>query len=194
MTEQQSDSENGQAITLSGPLPGILATFLALVVIGGTVDLLMDAPDTVWSFHVGFEVAMVALSLVFAILLFRGWRRAASALGAAQTSLARSERALAVRQAERDQWRRSAEQALAGFSSAIDVQFSKWELTRAERDVALLLLKGDGHKQAAAKLGRSERTVRQHAVEVYRKAGLQGRAELAAFFLQDLMLPPGDAR
>ena len=61
--------------------------------------------------------------------------------------------------------------------------------TRAERDVALLILKGAGHKQAAAQLERSERTVRQHAVEVYRKAGLQGRAELSAFFLQDLMLP-----
>ena len=60
------------------------------------------------------------------------------------------------------------------------------KLTRAERDVALMLLKGEGHKQAAARLGRSERTVRQHAVEVYRKSGLQGRAELAAFFLQDL--------
>ena len=93
------------------------------------------------------------------------------------------------RQAERDAWRHSAESALAGFSEAINRQFDAWHLTRAERDVALLILKGAGHKQAAAHLERSERTVRQHAVEVYRKAGLQGRAELSAFFLQDLMLP-----
>jgi hypothetical protein len=33
---------------------------------------------------------------------------------------------------------------------------------------------------------RSERTVRQHAVAVYRKAGVAGRAELAAFFLSGL--------
>lgn len=52
-----------------------------------------------------------------------------------------------------------------------------------------MLLKGFGHKQVAAHLGRSERTVRQQAVDVYRKAGLQGRAELAAFFLQDVVLP-----
>jgi hypothetical protein len=31
--------------------------------------------------------------------------------------------------------------------------------------------------------------VRQHAVSVYRKSGLSGRAELAAFFLEDLLLP-----
>ena len=41
----------------------------------------------------------------------------------------------------------------------------------------------------AAVLDRSERTVRQHAVSVYRKSGLAGRAELSAFFLEDLLLP-----
>ena len=34
----------------------------------------------------------------------------------------------------------------------------------------------------------SERTVRQRAKDVYRKAGLSGRAELSAFFLEDLLL------
>ena len=53
----------------------------------------------------------------------------------------------------------------------------------------MLLLKGLGHKEAASVLDRSERTVRQHAVSVYRKSGLSGRAELAAFFLEDLLLP-----
>jgi len=48
------------------------------------------------------------------------------------------------------------------------------------------LLKGQGHKQIAAATGRSERTVRQHAVAVYQKSGLGGRAELAAFFLDSL--------
>ena len=64
-----------------------------------------------------------------------------------------------------------------------------WQLTPSEREVALLLLKGQGHKQIAAATGRSERTVRQHAVVVYQKSGLQGRAELAAFFLEDLAVP-----
>ena len=55
--------------------------------------------------------------------------------------------------------------------------------------VALLLLKGHAHKQIAAATQRSERTVRQHGVTVYEKSGLAGRAELAAFFLESLMLP-----
>jgi DNA-binding NarL/FixJ family response regulator len=64
-----------------------------------------------------------------------------------------------------------------------------WRLTSSEREVAVLLLKGHGHKQIAAATSRSERTVRQHSVAVYQKSGLQGRAELAAFFLEDLVVP-----
>jgi DNA-binding NarL/FixJ family response regulator len=55
---------------------------------------------------------------------------------------------------------------------------------------ALQLLKGQSHKEIAAATGRSERTVRQHAVAAYHKAGVAGRAELAGFFLGDLSLPP----
>lgn len=193
VTERQGlmgDEKNeGSEPVLGGPMPLVLAGFLVLVVIGGTVDLLLDRPTTWRSWHVAFEGTMVALSLSFALLLFRGWRRTARELGQANASLADSKQALALRQAERDAWRKNAEQALAGFSGAIGRQFDAWHLSRAEREVALLILKGAGHKQAAAQLGRSERTVRQQAVEVYRKAGLQSRAELAAFFLHDLMLP-----
>lgn len=175
-----------------GPLRPLLVAFLLLVVIGGIVDLSLDEPATWWSWHVVFEVGMIVASLAFATSLFVGWQRTAGRLGAARDSLAAASEALAQRQLERDQWRASAEHALQGFSRAIDRQFDLWHLTPAERAVALLLLKGEGHKQAAAALGRSERTVRQHAVEVYRKAGLQGRAELAAFFLHDLTLPERD--
>ncbi len=172
-----------------GPLPVVMATFLLMVVVGGLVDLMLDAPDTIWSLHVLFEVGMVVFSLAFAVVLFRGWRRSVVALERTRLSLEATQRLVAERQAEGEAWRKSAESALTGFSEAINRQFDAWQLTRAERDVALLILKGAGHKQAAAQLERSERTVRQHAVEVYRKAGLQGRAELSAFFLQGLMLP-----
>jgi DNA-binding NarL/FixJ family response regulator len=50
-------------------------------------------------------------------------------------------------------------------------------------------LKGRSHKEIAYISGRSERTVRQHAVSVYQKSHLGGRAELAAFFLDDVTLP-----
>ena len=134
-----------------------------------------------------FELGMVGLSLAFAVVLWRGWWRAERSLADVRHSLALTRRDLAARQAERDAWRRSAEGALAGVRQAIERQLDAWELTGAEREIALLLLKGHGHKQVAALTGRSERTVRQHAVAVYRKAGISGRAELAAFFFDGLL-------
>jgi DNA-binding NarL/FixJ family response regulator len=100
---------------------------------------------------------------------------------------------LEAHKADRDAWRASAGHALAGLGKAIDQRFDGWNLTPAEREIALLLLKGQSHKQVAFATGRSERTVRQHAVAVYQKSGLGGRAELAAFFLEDLMLPNAGA-
>ncbi len=86
-------------------------------------------------------------------------------------------------------WNQEAQYVLAGLGAAIDRQFDRWGLTPAERDVALLQLKGLRHKEIAELRQTSERTVRQQALVVYRKAGLNGRADLAAFFLEDLLLP-----
>ena len=56
-------------------------------------------------------------------------------------------------------------------------------------EIALRLLKGHRHKQIAFETGRGARTVRQHPASGYQKSGLSGRAELAAFFLDDPLLP-----
>lgn len=163
-------------------VPGILL----LVAIGGAIDLALDRPERWLSAHVIVEVALMVTSLTFSIILWQGWRRAQSRLVRTEASLARSI-------TERDAWRKSAELALASFSSAVEQRLVAWGLTPTEREVALLLLKGHGHKQIAARTSRSERTVRQHAVSVYEKSGLSGRAELAAFFLEGLFVPTAKA-
>jgi len=164
-----------------------LAVVFLAVFAGGLTDLALDRPESWLSAHVLFEFAVMALSLGLPVILWRGWIRASR-------SLSDLHRRLEARQAERDRWRESAQKALEGLGAAIDRQFQDWGLTPAEGEVALLLLKGYSHKHIAAATHRSERTVRQHAVAVYRKAGLSSRAELAAFFLEDLMLPENPAR
>jgi DNA-binding CsgD family transcriptional regulator len=164
----------------------VLATVLLIVAAGFALDLVLDAPRDWRSAHVVLELSLMAVSLAFAAYLWNGWWRASRSL--AETRRVLLERQAAF-QAERDAWRASAQASLEGLGRAIDRQFDAWRLTPTEREIALLLLKGYGHKQAAALTGRSERTVRQHAVSVYQKAGLSGRAELAAFFLEDLLLP-----
>ena len=95
--------------------------------------------------------------------------------------------------ADAQRWNQEAQEVLQGLGAAIDRQFDRWALTPAEREVALLQLKGLRHKAIAELRQTSERTVRQQALAVYRKSGLNGRNDLAAFFLEDLLLP-GDIR
>src|SRR5690349_8901833 len=168
---------------LDSHLQLILAVALGSIIVGGTVDLIMDRPTTWLSVHVVFETLMLAGALVMATTLWLGWWNSAH-------SAATLRRSLDEQSVERDAWKASAQTALEGLGRAIDAQFTTWQLTPTEREIALMLLKGYGLKEIAALTTRSERTVRQHASVVYEKAGVAGRAELAAYFLKDLMLPP----
>jgi len=56
-------------------------------------------------------------------------------------------------------------------------------LSPAQRRVLLLLLSGQAEKHIAAALGLTPGTTHQYAVEIYRKLGVKGRAELAALWL-----------
>lgn len=98
-------------------------------------------------------------------------------------------RDLEIARLQGQRWRSESRSLLNGLGQAIDVQFTRWSLTDAEREVALLLLKGLSTKEIAAVRGGSERTVREHARAIYSKAGLTGRAALSAFFLEDLLAP-----
>jgi len=98
-------------------------------------------------------------------------------------------RDIEVARSEGAQWRTDMRELLKGLSSAIDAQFERWQLTTAEREVALLLLKGLSHKEIAVLRDTSERTIRQQAQSIYGKSNLSGRAALSAFFLEDMLLP-----
>jgi DNA-binding NarL/FixJ family response regulator len=161
----------------------IATAVLLAVAVGGVVDLASDVSPS--PLHVAFELALLGASLGGIVWFWLEWARVRRALAGV--------RAIAAsQQADRDAWRARADALLRGLGEAIDAQLARWSLTPAERETALLLLKGFGHKEIAALLGKSERTVRQQAVAVYRKSGLGGRAELAAFFLEDLLLPAGE--
>lgn len=145
-------------------------------------DLVSDSRSGTAVPHIVFELSVVGLALAGAGLL---WREARSA----RREVRRLDGDLSVARAEAERWRSDAGELLQGLGAAIDGQFERWELTAAERAVGLLLLKGLSHKEVAGVRRTSERTVRQQALVLYRKSGLRGRAELAAFFLEDLLLP-----
>jgi DNA-binding CsgD family transcriptional regulator len=80
--------------------------------------------------------------------------------------------------------RRRFSKDLAGHIAA---SFSAWGLTQAETEVAWLLLKGFQFSEVAEMRNVKEKTVRHQATQIYAKAGVKGRSELSASFLEDML-------
>ena len=123
-----------------------------------------------------------------AVLLRRLWQLRQQGIDARADAAALG-RELELSRAESERWRKEASDLVAGLGALIDEQLGRWGLTAAEKEVALLLLKGLSHKEVASARAVSEATARQQAAAVYRKAGVAGRHDLAAFFLEDLLAP-----
>lgn len=160
----------------------VVAAVLAIVTVTIGADLLHDSGQGVAWWHVLAEgLAGLVAALGFLYLLsdtFLVRRRLAAEVATT----------MALR-AEAERWRGDARRHVEGLSIAIDRQLGRWKLTAAEKEVAFLLLKGFGFKEIGAFRNTSERTARAQSTSIYAKAGLSGRTELAAFFLEDLMAP-----
>jgi DNA-binding CsgD family transcriptional regulator len=167
-------------------IPGTL--FAAIAVLIG-VDVVGDRASGASGLHLGAETAVFLLALAGLAWLWGqvvlSWHRERQL----QHRLADARADVGRLQADAARWRGEAQALLQGLGAAIDRQFAQWGLSAAEREVGLLLLKGLALKDIAEARGTSERTVRQQALTLYRKAGVAGRAELSAFFLEDLLLP-----
>lgn len=175
--DESETSERG-ALLRAG-LFGVIA-----VLIGA--DVLTDYGEGASLVHVGLELCILIAATLGAglgVRRYREVRRQLSRLGADLSEV----------RGRAEQWRREHETLLRGLGAAIEAQFGDWGLSAAEAEIGMLLLKGLSLKEIAALRETSERTVREQARAVYRKAGLAGRAELSAFFLEDLLVARGDA-
>lgn len=147
--------------------PNALATLLfAVVAVLVGADLASDAGSGAGGLHLGAEALGTLLAGVGAFVFLR--------------------RLLSERR-ESERWRVKAEELLAQAGGTVQEQFAAWGLSGAEAEVALLLLKGLALKEVAAVRNTSERTAREQARAVYKKAKVAGRAELSAWFIEDLL-------
>lgn len=161
-----------------------LAFILVVIVIVVGADLLNDSAEGVkWS-HLLLEL-IIALGAAtgFMVLMRDSFRKS--------HQLFQSKEAILQRDIELARWKVESQKYIQGLSSAIDAQLARWSLSPSEKDVALLLLKGLSLKEIAQLRNTAEKTVRAQSVTIYSKSGLAGRSELAAFFLEDLLVPQG---
>ena len=151
-----------------------IGLFAAVVVLIGW-DLYVDYGEGASIWHLSFESFIFLVALSGVVLMWRQLDRTRSDLVEARV--------------EAEQWKKESSELIQGLGVAIERQFERWQLTEAEAEVGLFLLKGLSHKEIAGIRQTSERTVREQSRALYRKSSLSGRSSLSAFFLEDLLLP-----
>ncbi|HEY5959356.1 MAG TPA: helix-turn-helix transcriptional regulator [Polyangiaceae bacterium] len=187
-----------------GIMVGVLFGVMSLL---AAIDARFDAQDGIRLPHAAVEEAILLLGVIGVLVMSwrllrsmrreRLLRREAVRLSERLVETEQVLRAEAddlaakLEQTEREarRWKHEAGGLLAGLGEAINQQFERWAFSPAEREIALLLLKGLSHKEIAQIRKVSEATVRQQAQRLYRKANIGSRNDLAAFFLEDLLLP-----
>lgn len=196
--------------TYEGRERGRLLLFLAIFLVVSTLaalDLVADIGEGASLFHLAVEGLLLLSGLFGIFTMIRALQqvsaRARTLHTRAQTLRHKLDEKSAEARALNDQlsqseaqarqWQHEVRELMRGLGAAIDQQFDRWDLTEAEKEVALLLLKGLSHKEVAALRDTSDATTRQQARAVYKKGGLSGRNELSAFFLEDLLLPRSEA-
>ncbi len=188
------DSEQMPAAVSTNPMPaaiesdaqastsGVEAAILISITLLTLLDIGVDLMQGVALVHIWIEAAVIPLAGTGLYFVWRGLERAQSE----NNLLRRDLTEVANRAAD---WKHEAARYVDGLSAAIDSQLTRWQLTTSEKDIALLLLKGMSHKEIAAARQTKERTVRHQSLAGYAKSGLDGRAHLAAYFLEDLLTP-----
>lgn len=167
-------------MTVRYPKEMTIVVILATVVIGSGVDLFMDLSHGASEQHIAKEALVVLISTVAIAWLLYSVRRQTLELEA-------------LRQ-EHLQPARSPQPASDYVISArrqlgevVTRQFSDWDLTASEKEVGWLMLKGLSLKEVAAVRNTLEKTVRQQASAIYKKAGVSGRHAFSAWFIEEML-------
>ncbi len=165
------------------PLARVGLVFPGLAVLAG-IDVFHDVST-------GVNPSLAALELVAMTALIGGacfyWLQSRRARRDASKLVKRFDLA----KADAERWRREAANVLPALGAAVQRQLERWGLSDDERRTALLLLSGLSLPEIASRIGTTTRSARQVVLSVYTKAGVGGRAELSAFFLQDLLYLAG---
>lgn len=180
---QLSDEQVAQIKQTYNKERRVITFCLIIVILLTTHDMIEDINQTqVWY----YIVADIAYMGIIVWLLLYIWRHTPLALKKRNIMLTQE---VIKHHKDAKQWSQKAQELLSGLSGIISEQMDCWDLSAAEKQIALLILKGLSLKEIATIRNTSERTVRQQAAQAYNKAGVSNRAELSAFFLEDLLLP-----
>lgn len=178
----ETDTIRTPARSVSTRERGVVVAVLLLIAVLVTIDVATDMHQGASLWHVVLETIAGLAAAAGALYLLLGAVRL-------RRRLARQARDLSAYRIEAEAWQAQARKHVEGLARSIEWQLDHWKLSAAEKEIAFLLLKGLSLKDIADLRGTGEKTVRAQSAAIYAKAGLAGRSELSAFFLEDLLVP-----
>ena len=156
-----------------------LILILGIVVIASGADLVADLSHGASTDHMVKEVIVVSISTLAIAWLLWG-------LHLQRLQIRSLQQELETANSPRMPPKRYVLEARKKLGNVITQQFSEWMLTGSEVEVGWLLLKGLSLKEIAMVRNTQEKTVRQQASSIYKKAGVSGRHAFAAWFIEDM--------
>lgn len=162
----------------------IIAAVFALIFAFVGIDLLIDSREGTSILHFVIEGIIAFVAILSALFILIGVFVKKNKLEA-ELLIANSNND--ANRAEAKLWRDKAKTFIDGLSSEISKKLDEWGLSASEKEIAFMLLKGLSLREIAKARGTNEKTTRAQATSIYQKSGLSGRADLSAFFLEDLL-------
>ena len=157
----------------------LILIFFSFVIVSG-IDLVLDFSEGTDFTHIAQEAVILTLSLMALAWLLFDLRQHALEIKKLRHELSSTARSSSPP-------KNYVIEGKANLSHVISQQFDDWQLSGSEKDVGWLLLKGLSLKEIAALRETLEKTVRQQASSVYKKAGLNGRHAFSAWFIEDVL-------
>ena len=158
----------------------VLLLIFAIVVIASGVDLVSDLSHGADTEHIIKEAIIVSISIIAIAWLLFGLHQQRLEIRSLQQELESAT-------GPETQPRKYVLEARKNLGNVVTRQFSEWMLTGSETEVGWLLLKGLSLKEIAIVRNTQEKTVRQQASSIYKKAGISGRHAFSAWFIEDIL-------
>jgi DNA-binding CsgD family transcriptional regulator len=158
----------------------VLILIFAIMVVASGADLLADLSHGAGTGHIVKEAIIVSISIIAIAWLLFGLHQQRLEIKSLQQELE-------TVNSPQTPPRKYVLEARKKLGNVVTQQFSEWMLTGSEIDVGWLLLKGLSLKEIAIVRSTQEKTVRQQASSIYKKAGVSGRHAFSAWFIEDIL-------
>ncbi|NOQ76660.1 MAG: LuxR family transcriptional regulator [Methylococcaceae bacterium] len=153
---------------------------LLIVIASNAFDLFIDITTGESTWHIIEESIVISLALALIAYLIINLKQHSINLQQLRHELKTTEHSLEESNARIHIARKE-------YSHVIHQQFDDWQLSQSQQQIALLLLKGLSFNEIAAIRETKEKTVRQQASEIYKKANVAGRHAFSAWFFEDFL-------